>query len=272
MKISVWCFLLVLTFSTAVPQRSEGQLSPSPYKDPSGEDIREKFKDYPKVLTKKESQNLIQAHKLILANKHLAAIPLLEPLYKRAPKDKVLYFPENPKTRAEAVPHVLEPQAELFWAYYHAKQWKKLYPMLLQWFKEVEKLPPPASQFESDLRDHAYGLYFPILLEARKYVVGENPSKYAPLVLAPKPPRLIDEPSVKVRGGQMLIAADVLAQQLGLTVETDNAARKVRLASKEKRSHVEHEEEQCEEQGRHIARTRSGQTQWATHVAAALRC
>jgi hypothetical protein len=71
-------------------------------------------------------------------------------------------------------------------------------------------------------------------MEARKYIVGEDPSQFSPLVLSPKSPRLVNEPSVKVQNGQMLIAADALAQQLGLTVKADNTARKVTLASKEK--------------------------------------
>lgn len=238
---AIWCLLLAVVFSRASSQKAANQPAPNPYVNPLGEDIREKYKGYPKILTKKEAQNLIRAYELIRANKPAAAIPLLEPLFKRAPKDKVLYLEKNALIGKGEFPVGLEPSDLLFSAYYRTKQWKKLYPLGVQRLNDIEgdvrewvvEHNAPPDSYKRMLED-SYGFLMPILEEARKHLVGANPSKVSPLVLAPKSPRLIDEPSVKVRGGQILITADVLAQQLGLTVEADNAARKVRLASKEK--------------------------------------
>lgn len=166
----------------------------------------------PKILTKKEQQDLIAAKKLLDQDQLEAAIRLLASLHKRAPHDMLVYYPPEYGKSPNVQPFVLDPENLLTAAYYRAKRWKELYPLLK---RQIDRGAPELLEGNHLLM----GMY----LEARKNVVGQNPSKVSPIVMSDKPFSIADAPSVQVHKEQIFVAADVAAKTLGLKVRTERS-------------------------------------------------
>lgn len=163
---------------------------------------------FPKILSKKEQESLITASNLLNENSLAQAITLLEPLYKRAPNEQLVYYPPKSENLPKSEFLLLNPRTLLICAYRRAGRWLELYSLL----KHHLAIMPLEFLDISDIILAQFG-------EAREKVMLENPSAVTPIFVAQHPICLADAPCAEIQGGQIFVAVEMAVRALQIQMK-----------------------------------------------------